>query len=371
MQSEYNAIRKRLFGDLTDAFIHVGLIFFLVLICLRIFSPFMGLMLWALILAVVLYPLHQTIASKVGNRQGRAATLLVIAGLLLIGIPTMMLGTSFTDFLHDQYQHITDQSLTIDPPPASVADWPIVGKTIASVWTHASEDLPAVLEKVKPQLSAFAKYMLGAVASTAGSILQFLGSLIIAGIMMAYGKSGSAATLKILCRLTSPSKGPSLHNLSTLTIRSVAMGVIGVAFIQALLLGLGFVWADVPAAGILAIIVLLIGIAQLPALVITLPVIVYLWMTSDGSTTHNVVVTVYLLVAGMSDGFIKPMLLGRGVEVPMPIILLGALGGMFSYGMIGLFIGAVILALGYQIFMEWVEEDENLGESAENAMTTD
>jgi predicted PurR-regulated permease PerM len=135
------------------------------------------------------------------------------------------------------------------------------------------------------------------------------------------------------------------------------MGVVGVAFIQALLLGLGFMAAGVPGAGVLAILVLMLGILQLPALVLSLPVIAYIWWSGD-SGVMNVVWTVYLLVAGMADNVLKPLLLGRGVEAPMPIILLGALGGMVSAGLIGLFVGAVVLALGYVIFMAWVAEGD-------------
>jgi predicted PurR-regulated permease PerM len=133
--------------------------------------------------------------------------------------------------------------------------------------------------------------------------------------------------------------------------------VVGVAFIQAILLGLGFVFAGVPAAGILAVIVLLVGILQLPALLVSLPAVGYLWWAGDGSTVMNVVWTVYLLIAGMADNVLKPMLLGRGVDVPMPVILIGALGGMVYSGIVGLFIGAVVLAVGYQLFMDWVDRE--------------
>jgi predicted PurR-regulated permease PerM len=228
----------------------------------------------------------------------------------------------------------------------------------------AARDLPALLEKMQPQLGTISKAVLGMVANTAGGVLSFLISLIIAGIMMAYGQAGSEAMLQITSRLTGPEKGPRFHKLSTATIRSVAMGVIGVAFIQALLVGVGFIVADIPAAGILAIIVLILGIAQLPATLITLPVIAFLWWSGD-STIMNVVFSVYLLVAGMSDNVLKPMFLGRGVDAPMPIILIGALGGMVTGGMIGLFLGAVLLTLGYKIFMEWVADTENDGDASD------
>jgi predicted PurR-regulated permease PerM len=191
---------------------------------------------------------------------------------------------------------------------------------------------------------------------------MFSVALIIAGIMMAYAQPGSNSVRNIYCKFTGDTeKGDKLFALSIATIRSVAVGVVGVAFIQAVLLGVGFILADIPAAGLLAIIVLIIGILQLPALVITLPVIGYLWWAGD-STISNVIFTIYLLIAGGADGFLKPMLLGRGVEAPMPVILIGALGGMVSFGLLGLFLGAVLLALGYVIFMEWVGQGTSLEE---------
>jgi predicted PurR-regulated permease PerM len=137
--------------------------------------------------------------------------------------------------------------------------------------------------------------------------------------------------------------------------------VLGVALIQAILLGVGFMLAGVPAAGLLALIVLLLAIMQLPATLVSLPVILWLWNSGDGGTVMNVIWTVYFVLAGLADNVLKPMLLGRGVDAPMPVILIGALGGMVSSGFIGLFTGAVILAVGYQIFMQWVatkSEDE-------------
>jgi predicted PurR-regulated permease PerM len=355
MQLDESFFHKMISKDLTEFIIRVALIAFLVVVSLRIFSPFMGLVLWALVLAVTLYPLHRKLAKRMGDKQGRAATLLVLAGVLLIGVPTIMLGSSFASQVHDLHTAFENNAITINPPKPSVAEWPLVGEKLHAAWSLAANDLPAFLEKLQPQLGTVSKWVLGIVASSAGAILSFIGSLIIAGIMMAYGESGAKAMLQIMTRLAGPREGPHLHSLSVATIRSVAMGVIGVAFIQALLLGVGFLAAGIPAAGLLALIALLLGIAQLPALLISLPVIAFLWWSGD-STIMNVVFTVYLLVMGMADNVLKPLMLGRGVDAPMPIILIGALGGMVAGGMIGLFLGAVFLTLAYKIFMEWVAE---------------
>lgn len=349
-------VRDLLSRDLVEAMIRIGLIAFLVVMAGRIFAPFMGLMLWALILAVAHYPLHRRLASMLGGRQGSAATLLVVIGLLLIGIPTAMLGSSFAGQIHTVIEAFTSNSVTVKPPNPAIAEWPLVGERLHAAWSAAAADLPAFLERMQPQLGNMAEWALSMAAGTMGAVLMFLGAWLIAGVMMAFGESGSAATGQIFSRLAGAERGPKLQVLSTATIRSVATGVIGVAFIQALLLGIGFVFAGVPAAGVLALIVMIVGIVQLPASLISLPVIGYLWWAGEASTTSNVIWTVYLVVAGLADNVLKPVLLGRGVDAPMPIVLIGALGGMVSAGIVGLFIGAVLLAVGYQIFMDWVNE---------------
>jgi len=331
----------------------------------RVFAPFANLVLWALILAITLYPLHQRLAGWLKGRQGHAATLLVVAGILLIGVPTVMLGGSLARHVHNAYTAFENNSITIKQPDPTVADWPLVGKSVYSTWSMAADNLPRFLEENKVQLKNILKRVFSAAANTAGALLLFVGALIIAGIMMAYGESGSITMQRIFNRLTGIERGPRLQSLSTATVRSVASGVIGVAFIQALLLGIGFIIAGIPAAGVLALVVMLLGIVQLPAAIISLPAIAYLWWSGDASTTSNIFYSTYLIIAGMADNVLKPLLLGRGVDAPMPVILLGALGGMVSGGIIGMFIGAVLLAVGYQIFMEWV------GNSEEGAGTGD
>ena len=171
---------------------------------------------------------------------------------------------------------------------------------------------------------------------------------------MAFGRAGSGASLAIFERFAGAERGAEFTTLSTATIRAVAQGVIGVAFIQAIIVGLCLLVAGIPWAGVLAMIVLVLGIAQVPALIVTLPAIAYIWWKGDYGTVEAVVYTVLLFVAGMTDNVLKPLMLGRGVEAPMPVILLGALGGMAAAGILGMFVGATLLALGYQIFMGWV-----------------
>jgi predicted PurR-regulated permease PerM len=364
MQTDYSTFQKLLSKNFTDAMIRIGLIVFLVVMCFRIFAPFANLMLWAVILAITLYPLHQRLAKTLKGRQGRAAALLVVAGILLIAGPTVMIGGDFAKYVHKAYTAYENDSITIKQPNPKVADWPLIGKRVYKSWNMAADNLPVFLKENKGQLENISKRILSAAANTAGSLLLFVGAFIIAGVMMAFGEPGSINMQNIFNRLAGKERGSQLQSLSTATVRSVASGVIGVAFIQTLLLGVGFIMAGIPAAGVLAVIVMLLGIMQLPALLISLPAIAYLWWLGDASTVSNIFFSIYFVAAGMADNVLKPILLGRGVDAPMPIILLGALGGMVSSGIIGMFVGAVLLAVGYQVFMEWVDYVDE-GEGAE------
>ena len=351
-------LQKAFSRELLETLFRFGLIVFLAVMCARVFAPFASLMIWGLILAVALEPLNARLAKRFGGRRGLAATVLTVAGLLLLGVPTVMLGSSFTTHVQEVATAVHDGALHIPAPGPGVADWPIVGKKIHAVWASAATNLPAFVSENQAQLKELSRRGLAAAASTAVAVLLFLGAIIIAAIMLAYAESGNNAMRRIFSRLTDPVRGPRLQKLATATVRSVAAGVIGVAFIQAILLGMGFIFAGIPAAGVLALLVMFLGILQVPALLVTLPAIAWLWMSGDGSTTSNIVWTIYLGIAGMADNVLKPLLLGRGVDAPMPVILIGALGGMVTGGIIGLFVGGVLLAVGYQLFMEWVDASD-------------
>jgi predicted PurR-regulated permease PerM len=346
---------KRLSTLLLDVLIRAGLVLALAVLCYKVFSPFLPLMLWALILAVTLYPIHQKIVRRLGGKQGVAATLLVLAGVVLIAGPTTVLVSSLGDSLHDLINNVKNNTLQIPAPSSTVADWPLIGKKVHAAWSQAYSDLPAVVQSLQPKLGELTKYALNIVAGLGSNTLQFLFSFIIAGIVMAFGTSGARATQSIFERIAGADRGKRFTDLSTATIRTVSAGVIGIACIQALIIGLALVIAGIPWAGLLSMIVLVLGIAQIPAVLVTLPVIGYIWYTGDYGTVSAVSYTVLLLVAGMADNVLKPLMLGRGVDAPMPVILLGALGGMASKGILGMFLGATLLALGYQIFMGWVK----------------
>jgi len=345
---------RRFASRLMDVLIRAGLIVALTALCYRVFSPFLTLMVWALILAVAMYPLHLALAARVGNRQGLAATLLVLIGIVLIVVPSSILMSLLGDAVKRFIEDIQSNNLQIPAPYSGIESWPIVGRKLHALWSAAHSDLPALVQSMQPKISDLSKGALAFVASIGVGLLQFLASFIVAGIIMAFGQSGARAMRSIFKRMFGGARGDEFATLSTQTIRAVANGVIGVAFIQAIIIGLVLIFAGVPGAGVLTVIILVLGIAQVPALIVTLPAIAYIWASGNYETGAAIAYTVLLAVSGMADNVLKPLLLGRGVDAPMPVILIGALSGMAAAGILGMFVGATLLALGYQLFMGWV-----------------
>ena len=347
-------LERRLAGTLFDVLIRFALALVLAFLCYEVFAPFLSLMVWAVILAVTLYPALRKLARRMGDRQGLAATVMVLAGIVLIVGPTTLLVSSLGDSVHDFVAHVRDNTLQVPPPSAGVAEWPVVGKQVFGLWSQAHEDLPKLIQSQQPKIADLSKKAVAMVASLGGMTLAFLASFIIAGIIMAFGQEGAGASIAIFKRIVGEDRGEVSAKLSTATIRAVALGVVGIAFVQAIVIGLVLLLAGVPFAGVLAMIALVLGIVQVPALIVTLPVIAYVWSSGDYATGPAVIYSVLLLVAGMMDNVLKPLMLGRGVDAPMPVILLGALGGLATSGILGMFIGATLLAIGYQLFMGWV-----------------
>ena len=349
------ASSKALSHGLLDVLIRAGLITVLVIACYQVFHPFLDLMSWALILAITLYPLHNRLKHRFGDRDGLTATLIVSVAIAVLLIPVYLLGMSMATSVGHLLTMVRSDSFHIRPPSQAVAGWPLVGERLYALWSQAATDLTSLAQKFAPQLRPFSLALLRKFAGLGVGLLMFLAALAIAGIFMAYADAGRRSAVQIASRVFGPDKGPKINELCTATIRAVAQGVVGIAFIQMLLIGVGFVLMGIPGAGLLALAVLLLGIMQIPATLITLPVIVFVFVT-QGASIGTIVFSIYVFVAGLVDNVLKPLLLGRGVAVPMPVVLIGALGGMVVSGIIGLFIGPVVLAVGYQLFWQWVEE---------------
>jgi predicted PurR-regulated permease PerM len=231
----------------------------------------------------------------------------------------------------------------------------MIGEPIARFWTLASQDLVAAFRQASPLLTSFGSWLLSAAQGAGVALLQLVLAILIAGVFLANSQAASRFADAVASRLAGE-RGLILIDVAERTIRSVASGILGVAVIQALLAGLGFLVAGVPAAGLLTLICLITGVIQLGVVIVLIPVAIYLFSTAD--TTTAVGFLIWAMLIAPIDNILKPMLLGRGVDVPMLVIFVGAIGGFLSSGVIGLFLGAVILALGYKLFLVWLQQQE-------------
>jgi len=341
--------------ELLDVLIRAGLVAVLAVFCFRIFAPFLNLMVWAVILAVTLYPLQTRLRRVLSGKDGLTAVLIILVAFAVILVPTYLLGVAVGHSIERAMAIVKSGSFDIPPPAQSVAAWPLVGQRVFDFWTQAATDLTGLVQRFAPQLKEVGLAVLGMVTGLGAGLLVFFFALVIAGILMAHGEKGYHSAVQIASRISGPENGSQIADLCTSTIRAVAQGVVGIAFIQMLLIGIAFIVMGVPGAGLLALAVLLIGIMQLPATLITIPVIAFVIVT-EGVSTATIIFSIYVFVAGLADNVLKPLLLGRGVAVPMPVVLIGALGGMVTGGVIGLFIGPVMLAVAYQLFWRWVKD---------------
>lgn len=346
--------------------IRLGLIFLILAWCLQILSPFVGVIAWGAIIAISIYPMFIKLATKLGGKKKLAVALIVVISVATLLTPLISLTGSLVEGATSLGQEVSSGQLRIPPPNESVKTWPLVGEKAYGFWQEASVNLTSLLEKYPDQLSAVGKRLFGLAAGAGIGVLQFIISMMIAAAFLA-GADTINLSLQKLSRRLSSEHGEDLLSMSEKTVRSVAVGVIGIAFIQAFLGGIGMMVAGVPAAGLLAIFIMVLGIAQLPPLLVLIPVAIYLF--SGDSTTVAVLFLVWSLLVSASDMVLKPLLLGRGVDAPMMVILLGAIGGMITSGIVGLFIGAVILAVGYKLFLAWIDMESKSPEGDTEAVT--
>ena len=354
MQHEPQIIKPEDFSRrAVEAALKIGLLFVLLNWCFHIAKPFINPLAWGVIIAVALYPLHQKLTAWLGEREKLSAAL--VTGLLLLIIlgPCGVLASIIGENVRELADSLQQNQLNIPQPPEKVAAWPVIGEALFNFWQLAASNFGEALKTFAPQLKQASKWLLTSGAMAIMAILQLLVSVIICGLLLINGDSGHRLALAIGRRLAGK-KGEEWTELCIATIRGVARGILGVALIQALLAGVGFFLAGVPAAGLLTVFCLFLAVAQLPTFILILPSIVYVFSHQD--TLAATVFMAWMLGVGAIDNILKPILMGRGVDLPMAVVFVGAIGGMIFSGIIGLFVGAVVLALGYKLFLSWLKE---------------
>lgn len=348
---------KRFMSNAVEVAIRIGVLILLAAWCFEIVKPFIIPIAWGIIIAVGAYPGFLWLRELLGGRKGAAATLVTLLGLVILITPMVMLSDTLIAGAQGLARGFQEGSLAVPPPPDTVKHWPFIGPTVDSFWRQASENLAATAARVAPHLKDVGSYLLATAAGAGYGILQFVIAIVIAGILLAHSEGGTRNAFAIATRLAG-ARGADFTRLAEATVRSVTRGILGVAIIQSLLAGLGFMVMGIPGAGLWALLCLLLSVIQIGIVPITLPILIYVFSTAD--TLPAVLFLIWSLFVGTLDNILKPILLGRGVEVPMAVIFIGAIGGFISSGIIGLFVGSVVLVLGYKLLLAWIDETADL-----------
>jgi predicted PurR-regulated permease PerM len=322
----------------------------LVVWCVMIILPFVVPVLWGVILAITLFPVYRKMLKVMKGKKTLTSAIIAVIMLVLLIVPSVWLISRIVDGTGLLIEALRNNTLTIPPPKPSVADWPVIGDPLYNGWLLLTTNLEAAILKYSDQIIKLSDKFIGVISNFASSVGMMILSIIISGIFLAGSEKSEKSVIGFAFKIGGK-QAEEFVNLITITIRNVAKGILGVAFIQFVLMGIVLVLADIPFAGIWALAVLLLAIVQLPATLVSIIVAIYLFSTRE--PLPAILWSLVLILVGMSDNVLKPWLMGKGAPVPMLVIFLGAIGGMIMSGFIGLFTGAIILSLGYKLAMTW------------------
>lgn len=339
---------------LIELIIRLAALFLLVFYCFQLLSPFIMPVLWAAIIAVAIYPIHHFMEKKLGGRKVLASVIVTLAILAFIFIPAGLFLASITDTIVDFKQKIESGNISLDHPSENIKTWPIIGNQLYDFLHNLSDQMVSIFQKYQSQVLTVAKTILMAIVGTGMSFLQVIFSIIIAGVLLA--TNGTEAAMATIFNKMVGEQGAEYLQLTTSTIRSVVKGVLGVAVIQTLLAGFGFFMAGIPHAGIWAVCALVLSIIQVGPGLVIIGVIGFLY--TQENHFFATAWTVYFVLVMFSDNILKPILLGKGARVPMLVIFLGVIGGFLLQGFIGLFTGAIVLSIGYKLFLLWMHDQK-------------
>lgn len=336
-----------------EAAVRVGLLALLIFWCFEIVRPFIIPFVWSVIIAVAVFPLYEKVRHALGDRRVIAAVILTIVMLVVLIWPAALLATTMAEGVNALAQRFASGTIVIPPPFEGVDQLPVIGEPIARFWSLASENLANALDQLRPQIVSVSRWLVSAAADIGLGLLQFGAAIIIAGVLLAHARGGRNTVRAIAARLGGEN-GQAYAEIGQATVRSVARGILGVALIQSVLAGLGFLAVGLPGAGLLALICLLLAVVQIGPGVVLIGAVI--WVFFQEATPIAVAFAIWCAFVGLIDNFLRPLLLGRGVRVPMVVIFVGAIGGLLASGIIGLFVGAVVLAVGYTVFTAWLNQ---------------
>ena len=347
--------------------IYIGLVILLLGSCLLILRPFLPLVVWGIIIAISTYPAFKKLQAVLGGRRGLAAVLCTVAMLAVLIVPVILLTDTLLEGAQSLSTRMKSGTLTIPPPPPNVESWFLIGRPLNRMWSAAATDLSATLATMSPQIKAAVPALFSTSADIALTVLQFALSILLAGVLLANAKAGASVSHSLANRLFGE-KGPEFEELAGATIRNITTGVLGVAVIQAVFATIGFLMVGLPGAGLWSLMFLFSAVLQI-TFVVLIPAVIYVFAIA--STTKAIIFLIWCVVVGLLNNVLAPLLLGRGASVPMAVVFLGAIGGFLAMGIIGLFVGAIVLSVGYKLFLAWLYGASQVTNERENALATE
>ena len=341
--------------DLTRTTLAVLAILGLIAVSFLVVQPFLAATVWAATLVVATWPLMKRLQSALGGRRGPAVALMTLALLFIVLLPLSMAISAITSHA-SLLLHLpeTASAARLPSPPAWLSDIPLVGRPAAEKWKSLAESSSEdIVQLVSPYIRSITEWFLQAAGSFAQVVLHLFLTIGIAAILYAKGEM-AAAWCRRFGRRLADKRGEDVVVLAGQAIRGVALGVVVTALTQTLVTGIALIAAGVPQAGLLTAVTLLFCLAQIGPILVVLPSII--WLFATGQTVPGVVLVVIGVPAVLMDNFLRPILIKRGADLPLLLILVGVIGGLVAFGVLGLFLGPVILAVTFTLLQHWVAE---------------
>jgi predicted PurR-regulated permease PerM len=347
--------------DLTRTTLAVLSIVALIAASLWILRPFIGAAIWATMIVVATWPLMLRVQARLWKKRGLAVAVMTLALLLILIVPLALTISAIVERSDQIVGWIrSSETFRMPPPPAWLVGLPLVGAKLAQVWEHvASSGLHDLAAKASPYAGAATRWFAAEVGSVGLVLVQLMLTVAIAAILYAGGEGAAAGALRFGRRLAG-ARGEHVVRLAAQAIRGVALGVVLTALAQALLGGIGLAAAGVPFAAVLTGVMFMLCIAQVGALPVLAPAVV--WLFWSGDSIMATVLLVCSVVVVTMDNVLRPMLIRMGADLPLLLIFAGVIGGLLSLGLIGIFVGPVVLAVGYTLLDAWLIEDKELSD---------
>lgn len=344
--------------DLTQITIAVVFILLLIVGSVWVFMPFVAALIWASIIVISTYNFMLKLQKILWNKKGLAVTVMVLIILMVILVPiAIVVGTVIMNAgeITGWINSLSD--LRVQTAPDWMAGIPVVGSQLVNGWNQlASLNNDEIMKKIIPFLDDIVKWFAAQAGGFGLFMIHFLITVVICGILYSKGEIAVKGIRKFAVRLAGE-RGDAIVTLAGQAVKAVTMGVVITALIQSILGGFSLAICGVPRAGLLTAIMFVLGLTQIGAGPILIPAVI--WKYASGDPVWGTVLLVLTIIVGGSDNFIRPFLIKRGADLPILLIFAGVIGGLIAFGIVGLFIGPVILAVTYTLLKAWVNENKN------------